>query len=103
MAPTCVYCSAGLTDQTTLAHYFPSAIGGRLSSRNVCCTDCNNGLAPVERTFCEALSQLTAMVGVVRGDDEQAPAVRVTDPKHGTVDIWGGHPQSIAASMRFSR
>lgn len=100
---TCLYCPEPLTQATREAHYIPSAIGGRLSSRAVCCDDCNNALSAVERTFCHALADLTALVGVLRGDREQAPPTEVSDPKHGTVRMWGGYPQSIPAKMKFSR
>lgn len=70
---TCIYCREALTPVTREAHYIPSAIGGRLSSRTVCCDLCNNGFRPIEGAFCDALADLTALVGVVRGERWQAP------------------------------
>jgi hypothetical protein len=102
-ACTCIYCLERLTAGTRKAHHVPCAIGGRSSSRLVCCTDCNNALSPLERTFCEALADLTAMIGVLRGDGEESPPMRVVDPKHGGIDLWGGHPRSVATGMRLSR
>jgi hypothetical protein len=69
----------------------------------VCCDDCNSALSPIERAFCDALAHLTAFVGVVRGDGDLVPATKVSDPKHGSVKVWGGLPQSIPVKREFSR
>lgn len=66
----CIYCRAPLTERTKRAHVWPSALGGRLRSRKICCDDCNNAMSPLERLLHEALRDSFASVGATNEDGE---------------------------------
>ncbi len=89
---TCIYCQISLGADTRVAHIIPSALGGKLASRNICCWDCNSAISAIEKSLCDALRGVTAMAGVQTGRGRKAPPLRMTDPQHGLTEVWGGHP-----------
>ncbi len=93
----CIYCGGALGPDTQEAHIIPSALGGKLRSRLICCSECNNAISPFEKGLCDALRGLTAMAGVRTGRGKRSPPLRVVDPQHGPVDAWGGHPTFLGA------
>lgn len=91
----CIYCGALLGPDTREAHVIPSALGGKLSSRRICCSGCNNAVSGIENGLCRVLRGLTAMAGVRTGRGKKAPSLLMADPQHGPLEAWGGHPKFL--------
>lgn len=70
----CIYCRAPLGPRTTFAHVIPSCLGGRLRSRTICCTTCNNAISPAENSLCSALREASVAVGARDGDNQPVHA-----------------------------
>src|SRR5262245_15630028 len=73
----CIYCQKALTPRTRWAHVWPRSMGGRISSREICCDDCNNAIGDTEDEVRAALQHVNATLGA-RKDDGTPIAVRVT-------------------------
>jgi hypothetical protein len=48
----------------------PQALGGRLKSKTICCTGCNNAISEIENDLCTALRELSAALGARNADNQ---------------------------------
>jgi hypothetical protein len=74
-APTCIYCGCRLVVPTRPAHVFPEGLGGRLTTIDTVCNDCNNSFSDIEGRICIRLAPFGALAGAMRGDRKPIGAV----------------------------
>lgn len=99
MAPfPCIYCRDPLGPDTPLAHVVPSALGGRLAARTICCGRCNNAIGVVENDLCSALREASAAVGALDADNQPIHAKVTADGK--TYDYASGVGEEVLPSPR---
>jgi hypothetical protein len=82
VSPLCIYCRLILGPDTRRAHVVPQALGGRLFSTEICCSDCNNALSPLESTLCDALREGSAALRARHADNKPIRAKIQIGEKH---------------------
>lgn len=58
----CVFCGKTLSSNEKPEHIIPNAIGGRLTSSSIVCSDCNNKYSYLDKNLCEDLKHFTAIL-----------------------------------------
>jgi hypothetical protein len=91
---SCIYCLNETFDQGkgSEEHAILSSLGGRKSSRNVCCSNCNNRLGKeIDESCSEALSFFSTMLDITTGRNKPAPTQRSIGEHEGkSFDIFPG-------------
>ena len=75
----CVYCSNAYFSEGegSKEHVILSALGGRKSSRNVCCEACNNRLGgEIDQPLADTFVFITNMLSIKTGRNKPAPTIR---------------------------
>jgi hypothetical protein len=99
--PKCIYCSVELDDSTRLAHVIPECLGGRLTSKKTCCSDCNQVIGKLEEALCDELRPGMAMLRGFTGDGrEVVQTVKVDGTPH---TLRGGRLIRPEPPPRFER
>ncbi|DAA82071.1 MAG TPA: hypothetical protein DCS44_04700 [Cyanobacteria bacterium UBA10660] len=63
----CYYCGKDLNNQKVKPeHIIPNAVGGRLTSKNILCNDCNNKLAELDQSLSNSVYFLTNLLNPKR-------------------------------------
>ena len=86
---SCMYCDAELTEATRFSHPFPNGLGGRLRSRSICCTPCNEAIGRLEEDLRDKLATPSAMVGALTGGAKPI-AIMYQSYRGGRYHLWGG-------------
>ena len=82
MQLTCIYCEIETFDQGkgSEEHVILSSIGGRKTSRSICCVSCNNRLGDeIDRPLTEGLKGLSNYIGVVTGRGKDSATLKNHD------------------------
>lgn len=75
----CLYCDDAKFEKGhgSDEHVILSSIGGRKSSRNVCCQACNNRLgSDIDKPFAEEFLYFSNMLNIIPGRNKSAPTLR---------------------------
>ena len=91
---SCIYCPNESFEKGTgsLEHVILSSLGGRKSSRNICCESCNNRLGKeIDESLGEALSFFSTMLDITTGRNKPAPTQKmIAEHKGKEFDIYSG-------------
>lgn len=94
MIISCIYCLNGNFEKGkgSLEHVILSSLGGRKSSRNICCESCNNRLGKeIDEPLSEALSFFSTMLDITTGRNKPAPTQKMIGEHEGKkFDIFSG-------------
>lgn len=94
MIISCIYCPNGNFEKGkgSLEHVILSSLGGRKSSRNICCESCNNRLGKeIDEPLTEALSFFSTMLDITTGRNKPAPTQKMIGEHKGKeFDIYSG-------------
>jgi len=91
---SCIYCPSESFEKGkgSVEHVIPSSLGGRKSSRNICCVSCNNRLGKeVDEPLGVALSFFSTMLDITTGRNKPAPVQKmIAEHKGKQFDIHSG-------------
>ncbi len=94
MELSCIYCLNETFEQGkgSEEHAILSSLGGRKSSRNVCCSNCNNRLGKeIDEPCSQALSFFSTMLDITTGRNKPAPTQKSIGEHEGkSFDIFPG-------------
>lgn len=94
MIISCIYCPNGSFEKGkgSLEHVILSSLGGRKSSRNICCESCNNRLGKeIDEPLGEALGFFSTMLDITTGRNKPAPTQKmIGEHKGNKFDIYSG-------------
>lgn len=62
MSKKCLFCGKQLTDKEKPEHIIPNALGGKLKSQSIICSDCNNKYSYLDKNLCNDLQNFTAIL-----------------------------------------
>lgn len=63
----CYFCGKDLNNQNLKPeHIIPNAVGGRLTSKNILCNDCNNKLSDLDQSLANSVYLLTNLLNPKR-------------------------------------
>jgi hypothetical protein len=91
---SCIYCPNESFEKGkgSLEHVILSSLGGRKSSRNICCESCNNRLGKeIDESLGEGLSFFSTMLDITTGRNKPAPTQKmIAEHKGKEFDIHSG-------------
>ena len=91
---SCIYCPNGNFEKGkgSLEHVILSSLGGRKSSRNICCENCNNRLGKeIDEPLGDALSFFSTMLDITTGRNKPAPTQKMIGEHKGKeFDVYSG-------------
>lgn len=94
MEINCIYCPNESFEKGkgSLEHVIPSSLGGRKSSRNICCESCNNRLGKeIDESLSDGLSFFSTMLDITTGRNKPAPTQKmIAEHKGKEFDIHSG-------------
>lgn len=94
MKISCIYCLNERFEKGkgSLEHVIPSSLGGRKSSRNICCESCNNRLGKeIDESLGDGLSFFSTMLDITTGRNKRAPTQKmIAEHKGKEFDIHSG-------------
>ena len=74
--PECIFCSTALDAVTKPEHVLLNAFGGRLTTRKVICSECNNDFGgTIDKEFAEEASVIRNMLQMPSGKGRPAPSL----------------------------
>jgi hypothetical protein len=97
----CLYCPNPLDESTTFAHIVPECLGGRIGSRETCCSACNNFFGALESCLCEVLRPTSASVGARTGDGR--PVMHRREIDGARYDFWNGGGRRLIDPPTFDK
>lgn len=102
MKLSCIYCLNVTFEQGkgSVEHAILSSLGGRKSSRNVCCSNCNNRLGKeIDESCSQALSFFSTMLNITTGRNKPAPTQKSIGEHEGkSFDIIPGGEIKLSRS-----
>lgn len=75
MSKKCLFCGKQLTDKEKPEHIIPNALGGKLKSQSIICSDCNNKYSYLDKNLCNDLQNFTAILRPLR-DNGKIPETK---------------------------
>lgn len=86
----CIFCSSLLDDHTRSEHILLNALGGRMTSKNVLCSNCNNKFGSgADKDLADSVAPLRTICGLKSGTNQDAPSIRGIDVGEHKFDLHG--------------
>ncbi len=87
----CIFCWKNLKENETPEHILISALGGRVTTKNVICAECNNFLGSTcDKKIAEIFVPFRNMLNVQKGRKQSPPTIKKLHTDKGFIDLDPG-------------
>ncbi|MGY4253399.1 hypothetical protein ACVI1L_000467 [Bradyrhizobium sp. USDA 4516] len=77
LMPSCIFCDGELGPETKPEHILLNAVGGRMTTTQVGCSDCNNVFGSgIDKAFADQVTEIRNLLQLKSGTGRAAPSLR---------------------------
>ncbi|UWU66098.1 HNH endonuclease [Bradyrhizobium sp. NC92] len=88
--PSCIFCDGALGPETKPEHILLNAVGGRMTTTQVDCSDCNNMFGGgIDKAFADQVTEIRNLLQLESGTGRTAPSLKNVKAGDQVLNLWG--------------